>query len=89
MGFSLHLEERLCWILGLNFSAALGLGFDFLGGVRVGVRGMRGVRVVALGISKVMEIPALCVWGGGPTPKPSKWIRADWVCGPPRRAASG
>ena len=33
-----------------------GSGLNFLGGVRVSVRGLRGVRVMALGISKVIKI---------------------------------
>ena len=51
----------------------------FLGGGGVSVRGLSGVRVRALGISNVMEIRSR----GGETPKPSKWIRADRVCGRP------
>ena len=37
---------------------------DFVGGVRVSVRGLRRVRVMALVISKVMEIRSL---SGGPS----------------------
>ena len=36
----------------------MGFGFNFFGGVRVGVRGSRGVTVRALVISKVMGIRA-------------------------------
>ena len=54
--------------IGLNFRVkfpgGLGLGLDFLGGVGVSVRGLRGVRVRASCISKVMKIrappPARC-----------------------------
>ena len=38
------------------------MGLNFLGGVRVSVRGLRGVRVAALGITKVLEIRSR---GGG------------------------
>ena len=50
----------------------MGLRLDFLGGVRVSVRGLWGVRVMALVISKVMKIrargllPPLPAWGGVP-----------------------
>ena len=43
---------------------------DFLGGVRVSIWSLRGVRVRALGISRVMKIRARGGWGVGQPPNP-------------------